>query len=336
MCILLQGGGNSIEITNCRAKTVDDGYGIITWEAGDVSVVVENCYIEAGSAGFLKPDGTPPNTDCIAFGMSHFATIDVRNNIAINHCDTLDVSVAVELVWHQGPNTQVTISNNYLKSSGEGYAIFYYDSACSIGTVSHNTVIGNYHFLHLFNSGSGGTIESNSFECSGGGLASLYFMNSSDVMVKGNTFTGSVSMAGIGLAGNSTNIVLIGNDMSNLTAGVVQILVEPGCQNNLFTQNVIGSLAPGGLAGISCSGDNNDIIRNDYTLSGIPGLTTGAAPCVWLANSYDPDTGDLIAEPENNLVFEPDGLPPGTTVTEQVLDDPRECTGTTTNTVVGY
>ena len=336
MCILVQGEGDSIKITNCRAKTVDDGYGIIAWEAGEASVVVEGCYIEAGTKGFLKSDGTPPNTDCMAFGMSHFATIDVRNNIAINHFDTLDVSVAVELVWHQGSNTQVTISNNYLKSAGEGYAIFYYDSACSIGTVSHNTVIGNYHFLHLFNSGSGGTIESNRFECSGGGSASLYFMDSSDVTVKGNTFTGSVSMGGIGLAGNSSHNVFIGNDMSNLTAGVMQILVEPGCQDNLFTRNVIGSLAPGGLAGISCSGDNNDIVRNNYTQSGISGMTAGSIPCVWLANSYDPDTGDLIAEPENNLVFESDGFPPGTTAADQVLDDPRECTGTTTNTVVGH
>ena len=54
-----------------------------------------------------------------------------------------------------------------------------------------------------------------------------------------------------------------------------------------------------------------------------------------LANSYDPDTGDLIAEPENNLVFET-LFPTGTDAIEQVLDDALECTGTTTNMVVGY
>jgi hypothetical protein len=246
------------------------------------------------------------------------------------------VSTAVEIVWRQNPNTQVTISNNYLKSAGEGYAIFYYDSACSIGTVSHNTVAGNYHFLHLENDGSGGTVESNKFECSGGGLASLYFKDSSDVTVKGNTFTGSVSMAGIGLAGNSSHNVFIGNDMSNLNAGAMQILVQAGCDRNLFTRNTIGPLGEGATAAVKCEGSNNDFIRNDYTQSGIPGLTAGVIPCVWLANSYDPDTGDLIAEPKNNLVFETEGLPPGTTAAEQVLDDPREHTGATTNTVVGH
>ena len=130
--------------------------------------------------------------------------------------------------------------------------------------------------------------------------------------------------------------MFIANDMSNLKAGVMQILVEPGCQDSLFTRNFFGSLAPGAMAGVQCSGDSNYFIKNDYTHSGIPGLTAGAIPCVWLANSYDPDTGELMAEPENNLVFEADGLPSGTTIAEQVLDDPFECTGTTTNMVVGH
>jgi hypothetical protein len=43
-----------------------------------------------------------------------------------------------------------------------------------------------------------------------------------------------------------------------------------------------------------------------------------------------------MAEPENNLVFETDGLPSGTTIAEQVLDDPCKLTGTTTNMVVGH
>jgi len=140
----------------------------------------------------------------------------------------------------------------------------------------------------------------------------------------------------IGIAGNSSHDVFVGNDMSNLNAGVMQILIEPGCQDNLFTRNVIGSLGPGAMAGVQCSEDSNYFIRNDYTQSSIPGLTVGGIPCVWLANSYDPDTSELLAEPENNLVFEPDGFPPGTTVKRQVLNDSRELTGTSTNMVVGH
>jgi len=89
-------------------------------------------------------------------------------------------------------------------------------------------------------------------------------------------------------------------------------------------------------SGIYCAGDNNDFIRNDYTQSGLQGLSVGGRPCVWLAVYYDVMTGDYVDDAENNLVFELDGLPPGTTAAEQVLDDPRALTGTTTNTVVGH
>jgi hypothetical protein len=109
-----------------------------------------------------------------------------------------------------------------------------------------------------------------------------------------------------------------------------------GCDGNLFRGNVLGPLGSGAGVGIYCEGDNNDFIRNDYTKSGIPGLAGGDIPCIMLANTYDPVTGDLVAEPENNLVFESGGLPPGTTATEQVLDQPCELTGATTNTVVGH
>jgi hypothetical protein len=333
MCILLQGGGNSVRIANCRIKTVDDGYGFVTWQAGDVSVVIEDCYLEAGTTGFLYPDGTPPNTDCIVFGMSKHARVDVRNNIAVNQCETTDTSTAMEVVWHQNPNTQMNISNNWLQSAGKGFAIFYGEGACPIGNFNHNTVVGNRHFLHFMNSVGGGIIRHNRFECSGD--VSVYFQNSSDVTVQRNVFVGNVSAAAIGLYGDSSHNVLIANDLSALNAGTAQILVEAECQDNLFTRNVIGSLGSGASAGIQCYGDSNSFIRNDYTQSGISGLTVGAVPCLWLANSYDPDTGDLIAEPENNLVFEVNCLPPETTATEQILDDPHEQTGTTTNIVVG-
>ena len=334
ICILLQGGGDSVKIANCRIKTVDDGYGFVTWQAGDISVFIEDCYLEAGTTGFLYPDGTPPNTDCMVFGMSKHARVDVRNNIAVNQCETTETSTAVEVVWHQDPNTQMSISNNWLQSTGKGFAVFYGEGACPIGIFNHNTVVGNRHFLHFMNSVGGGIIKHNRFECSGD--ISVYFQNSSDVTVERNVFVGNVSAAAIGLYGDSSHNVLIANDLSALNAGTAQILVEAECQDNLFTRNVIGLLGSGASAGVQCSGDSNYFIKNDYTQSGIPGLTAGAIPCVWLANSYDPDTGDLIAEPENNFVFEADSLPPGTTAAEQVLDDPREQMGTTTNIVVGH
>ena len=85
-------------------------------------------------------------------------------------------------------------------------------------------------------------------------------------------------------------------------------------------------------AGIWCAGDNNDFIRNDYTQSGIPGLTAGNIPCVRLTTYHDLATGDFLGQAENNLVFELDSLPPGTGAAEQVLDE----TSNTTNTIVGH
>jgi hypothetical protein len=331
MCMLVQGGGDSLHIANCRIKTVDDGYGLATWEARDVSVIIEDCHVEAGTAGFLKPDGTGPNTDCLSFAMSSHATIEVKNNIVVNHCDNTSTSTAVEVAWNRDPNTRVTISNNWLQSAGEGVTVWYYDSACSIGTVSHNTMVGNTHFAHYENSGSGGTIESNRFRCNGGGTASLYFKDSADVTVQSNTVTGSVLTAGIMLDGHSSGYVFVANDLANLSTGVAQILVQPECHGILFARNVVGALAPDGLAGICCGGDNNDFVRNDYTQSGIAGLTSGGQPCLILG-----------PESEGNLVFESASFPVATgDATEQILDLPREpgCAGrscASTNTVVGH
>jgi hypothetical protein len=161
------------------------------------------------------------------------------------------------------------------------------------------------------------------------------------VLTAHNTISGQADYPILLVDGSSDNI-FTWNDLSGITAKKMdifsanQIAVFAGCDRNLFTRNIIGPLGDGATAGISCGGSSNDFIRNDYTQSGIPGLKAGVVPCVWLANSYDPDTGEVISEPEHNLVFESDGFPPGTTAAEQVLDDPRECTETTTNIVVGH
>ncbi len=242
MCILLEGGGDSVEITQCRMKTVDDGYGFVSWLAGDVSVVIEDCYVEAGTEGFLYPGGIPPNTDCIVFGTSAHKTIEVKNNIAINHCDTLNVSTAIEYVWDTNPNTQATISNNWLKSSGEGYTIFSYLSVHPIGSVHDNVVIGNYNILHMF-SGSGGTIKGNEFKCNGGGDVSFYFMDISDVTVQGNEFTGSVLLAGMALDGSSSGNVFTGNNISslNIPEGAATYFFSPGTSGNVVVGHTDGT-----------------------------------------------------------------------------------------------
>jgi len=167
------------------------------------------------------------------------------------------------------------------------------------------------------------------------------FAGAHGLLVQDNTITGEADWAIMVDMGASDNIIRR-NNLENFTAvqfglyGTCQIILTATCHDNVFRDNVIGPLGLGAGVGIYCAGYNNDFVRNDYTLSGIPGLTAGGIPCIMLANTYDPATGDLVTEPENNLVFESEGLPPGTTATEQVLDQPRELTGATTNTVVGH
>ena len=114
--------------------------------------------------------------------------------------------------------------------------------------------------------------------------------------------------------------------MSNLNTGAAQIVVRSQCHSNLFTRNVIGPLAPEAIGGIVCRGTDNDIIRNDYIGSNIPGLASSDLACVILG-----------AASEGNLVFESGGLPPGMGGSnEHVLDLTREPAGTTTNIVIGH
>jgi len=173
------------------------------------------------------------------------------------------------------------------------------------------------------------------------GMVYGYGIPANGVLTANNIMNGQADYP-ILLGDGSSDNIFAWNDLSGITAKKMdifsanQIAVPVGCDRNLFTRNTIGPLGDGATAAIGCEGSSNDFVRNDYTQSGIPGLTAGVIPCVWLANSYDPDTGDLIAEPKNNLVFETEGLPPGTTAAEQVLDDPCELTGSTTNTVVGH
>ncbi|MFC1635363.1 right-handed parallel beta-helix repeat-containing protein [Planctomycetota bacterium] len=169
----------------------------------------------------------------------------------------------------------------------------------------------------------------------------LAFRGAHGLLVQDNTITGQADAA-IWLDNGACDNIIRRNNIENFTAvrfsvnGAAQMAVAATCHDNVFRGNIIGSLGSGAFAAVACWGDNNDFIRNDYTQSNAPGLAVGGIPCVWLANSYDPDTGNLAAEPENNLVFEANCLPPGTTVAEQVLDDPRKQTGSTTNIVVGH
>jgi hypothetical protein len=164
------------------------------------------------------------------------------------------------------------------------------------------------------------------------------FVGARGLLVQDNTIMGSGSFS-IFVGHDSSNNIIRRNDFTGFTAvqhgpyGPCHICVGPYCHDNVCRDNIIGPVGPGEeAAGIWCAGDNNDFIRNDYTQSGIPGLTAGNIPCVRLTTYHDLATGDFLGQAENNLVFELDSLPPGTGAAEQVLDE----TSNTTNTIVGH
>jgi hypothetical protein len=196
----------------------------------------------------------------------------------------------------------------------------------------------------------GGEISGNSFAMNPSTDVPLYwvpticladfevFVGANELLVQDNTVTGSGSFS-IFVGHNSSDNIIRRNDFAGFTAiqhgpyGPSQIALAPECRDNVCRDNIMGPVGPGEeAAGIWCAGDNNDFIRNDYTQSGIPGLTTGDIPCVRLTNYHDLATGDFLGEAENNLVFELAGLPPGTGAAEQVFDG----TGNTTNAIVGH
>jgi len=152
------------------------------------------------------------------------------------------------------------------------------------------------------------------------------------LLIQDNTTIGKADF-GIVLDFGASDNIIRRNYLEGLTAvqsgayseyGAAQIGILSGCENNVLRDNVIGPLGFGARAGIYCEGNNNDIIRNDFTKSSILGLTAGDMPCVILGPGS-----------KRNLVFEPDGFPSGTTAADQVLDDSCDRVGMTTNILVG-
>jgi hypothetical protein len=251
-----------------------------------------------------------------------------------NRCEGPSILLAA------GIQGEIVVTNNIMLQSG--YYVYDNNNAVGLfvshwdgfrgGEISRNTIDMN---------------PSNAVELAGVPAISLAdyvtvaWRGAHGLLIQDNTITGQADAA-IWLDNGASDNIIRRNNLENFTAvrfsesGAIQMGATATCHDNVFRGNIIGALGSGAFAAVACWGDNNDFIRNDYTQSNAPGLTAGGIPCVWLASSYDPETGNLVAEPENNLVFESDGLPPGTTIEEQVLDDSREQTGTTTNIVVGH
>ena len=335
------GGSDNVTIRNCHIVSTGQncisGYDIMTTG----TVRLENNVIDGEYAIWFGPYGGKPqlvtnyeiHNNTVRAANFSIAVVDAKS-VRIENNET--ESPYGLLAANVGSDNGLIIKNNRVKALG-GY---YYEA----GGLTITFGLRVAHFPGF----TGGEISGNTISMApvsvgypiySAGLAYGYGTSANGVLTANNTISGQADypiLLGDGSSGN----IFKGNDLSKITAQKMdiasanQIALSAGCDNNLFTRNTIGPLGDGATAGIKCEGSSNDFIRNDYTQSGIPGLTAGTIPCVWLAKSYDPDTGDLIAEPHDNLICEI-LFPEGTSATEQVLDDTRESTDATTNVIIG-
>ena len=125
----------------------------------------------------------------------------------------------------------------------------------------------------------------------------------------------------------SSNNVITGNNCSGLTTTVSQVLLAVETHDNIFTNNIFGTVSPDALAAVSCDGDSNSFIKNDYRQTGIPGITNSDLPCVY-----------LTLQSNENLVHESGKFPQGTNAKDQVLDEGTQHNQDTgnVNRVVGH
>ena len=125
----------------------------------------------------------------------------------------------------------------------------------------------------------------------------------------------------------SSNNVITGNNCSGLTTTVSQVFLVAEAHDNIFTNNIFGTVSPYALAAVFCEGDNNSFIKNDYRQTGIPGITNSDLPCVYLS-----------WQSNENLVHESGRFPQGTNAKDQVLDEGTQYNQDTgnVNNVVGH
>lgn len=329
-------------LTNCRIKDV-----------GTVGTIAYAVF-EEGITGTGYFEG---NTIDCAGGIMEFPTARTVfpsyefyfNNIACSSGNDIGLGVV----------GSVTIEDNRLGGPVPVYLV----GICGEVEITNNSIIQSGHQEYPPGSGANNAyaINASHAEGYGGGQISgnLIEMNPSDdvpiawapavcladwvvfgaareLIVQDNTVTGTGTFAVFASNGASDNIITR-NDFSGLTVvqhgpyGPSQIAFAPACHDNVCRDNVMGAVGPGeAAAGIWCAGYDNDLIRNDYTQSAISGLTAGDVPCVRLAIYLDHATGEYGGEARGNLVCQPDGLPAGTAIAEQVLDE----TGNGTNMIV--
>lgn len=132
-------------------------------------------------------------------------------------------------------------------------------------------------------------------------------------------------------AGSSTYFTR--NNLLGLSSEIAPVYISDYSSKNEFTGNILGQAGQLPLdqglcrAAIICEGQSNKFVDNDYTQSGIKGLSASEI-CLLLTSTSQ---GNHIAESK---------FPSGTTLCDQVLDLPRDTgqghSGATSDSILGY
>jgi hypothetical protein len=329
-------------LTNCRIKDV-----------GTTGTIAYASFEGIAGTGYFEG-----NTINCAWGIMDFPTSGAESSTYEFYSNNIECFAGNDIAL--GTVAGVTIEDNRLG----GPVPVYLAGICGQIVINNNSIIQSGHQEYPPGSGAnnayavtashlegygGGQISGNTIEMNPSDDVPIYwapaicladwmvFGRGEDLVVQDNKVMGTGTFAVFAGHGASHNIIRR-NNFADFTVvqhgpyGPSHIALGPACHDNVCRDNAIGAVGPGEeAAGIWCAGYDNDLTRNDYTQSAIPGLTAGVVPCVRLAVFLDHDTGEYVGEARGNLVCQPDGLPAGTGITEQVLDE----TDNGTNMIVG-
>jgi hypothetical protein len=205
--------------------------------------------------------------------------------------------LGVALYTRGGSNC--TISGNTFKTGEQKTEI----GICLIGASDieisgHNTFSGNYMWDPIFAYLSNNvTVDDNIFEdVNADWDASILLQRCTNGSITNNTFTDcyGYEAGGVWLL-NTVGVEVIGNDFNTVSGPAVSI-------GDYWGQ----------------PSENNTIMGNDYTDSGLPGLP--GAFCVDLGVAYGPVAGNYVYEPFDPTGTSGDQFPPGSNLCTQVVD----------------
>ena len=297
------GSGNGIEAKSEDYLTVKDlvitGFATgIKMDYVDDSTITGNTISDINLAAVVMPYTTDSSvtqnsiSNC-GYGI-RLTTGTLHNTVSENKIS--DISNNGIEVW----GSENVIKENSISGISRRYGI----TVSGIGSTGNKNVISDNSISDVYQYG-------------------ISITNNNNAVVSGNTISSVERYDGI-IINSNTGTLVSGNTISDVSNYGIRLIRGDSC---MVTGNKLVDLenAKCGVNIDARSVDNN-IVKNDYKESGLPGWEEGYG-CVFISQYFT----------DNNFVFESGCFPQGTGGAKyQVLDEIAYLTGETTNRVVGH